>query len=140
MLRFDLPPIWSNAARLDALSTFIIVLSALAGFPYLLPLLIVQGLVRGFIGHARCPSHRLYASLLCRAGLGGKKENAGAKMFANKLLFVAASVASGLYFAGNGMWIVPVSVLAVFSFLEAAFAFCVACWVYAAWYRLRGQA
>ena len=85
MLRFDVPPVWSNAARLDGLTTF--TLSALAllfNWPFLLPILILQGLVRGFLGHYRCPSHRLYARWLERLQKGGHKENAGAKMFANK--------------------------------------------------------
>lgn len=139
MLRFDVPPIWSNVARLDAFTTFTISLIALLGFPYLVPVLIVQGLVRGFIGHYKCPSHRLYAVVLEKLKLAGKKENAGAKMFANKLLFIASSVATGLYLAGISMWTVPITVLVVFSFLEWAFSFCVACWAYTLWYQLRGQ-
>ncbi|MDP5240981.1 DUF4395 family protein [Uliginosibacterium sp. 31-16] len=139
MLRFDVPPVWSNAARLDGLTTFAICAAALLGFPYLVPVLMVQGLVRGFFGHSRCPSHRLYTALLQKLGAAGKKENAGAKMFANKLLFIASTVATGLYLAGSGMWVVPVSVLLVFSFLEAAASFCAACWAYTLWYQLRGQ-
>ena len=139
MLRFDVPPVWSNAARVDALLTFTISVLALAGFPWLVPLLIVTGLVRGIFGHHRCPSHRLYAALLQKLGLAGKKENAGAKMFANKLLLIASSVATALYLAGSGMWIVPMTVLTVFSFLEWAFSFCVACWAYALYHQLRGQ-
>lgn len=139
MLRFDVPPIWSNVARLDAFTTFAISLIALLGFPYLVPLLIVQGLIRGFFGHYKCPSHRLYAAALEKFKLAGKKENAGAKMFANKLLFIASSVATVLYLAGISMWVVPITVLVVFSFLEWAFSFCVACWAYTLWYQLRGQ-
>lgn len=137
MLRFDVPPVWSNAARIDALLTFLISGAALLGFPYLVPLLIVMGLVRGFFGHQRCPSHRLYAYVLARAGWGGKKENAGAKMFANKLLLIASSAATTLYLAGSGMWVVPIGALLMFSFLEFALSFCAACWVYTLWYRLR---
>ncbi|MEN3110260.1 DUF4395 family protein [Uliginosibacterium paludis] len=139
MLRFDLPPVLANAARADGLLTFLIAALALLNVVWLVPLLIVQGFVRGFIGHQRCPSHRLFALLLQKAGFAGKKENAGAKMFASKLLFIASSMASVLYFAGSGMWVVPVSVLLVFSFLEWAFSFCVACWARTAWYRLRSQ-
>ncbi|GAB2888295.1 hypothetical protein GCM10027046_15860 [Uliginosibacterium flavum] len=139
MLRFDIPPVWSNAARLDGLATFVICAAALLGFPYLVPLLIVQGLVRGFFGHYRCPSHRLYTVLLQKFGAAGKKENAGAKMFANKLLLIASSVATALYLTGSSMWIVPVSALLAFSFLEAVVSFCAACWAYSLWYQLRGQ-
>lgn len=140
MLRFDVPPIWSNAARLDALTTSLVCLLAIVlGTPYLLPLLMIHGLVRGFFGHTRCPSHRLYTHLLQKIGKAGHKENAGAKMFANKLLFIASSVGTILWLSGSGMWVVPASVLLVFSFLEAAFSFCAACWAYTLWYQLRGS-
>lgn len=140
MLRFDVPPVWSNAVRLDALATFLISAAALLGFPWLVPLLIVQGLVRGFLGHSRCPSHRFYTWLLQKYGVAGKKENAGAKMFANKLLLIASSIAVVLWSLGSGMWVVPMSVLLVFSFMEAAFSFCAACWAYTLWFQMRGQA
>lgn len=140
MLRFDVPPVWSNAARLDALSTFTICLLAIGlQWPFLLPLLIVQGLVRGFWGHGRCPSHRLYTLLLQKLSLAGLRENAGAKMFANKLLFIASSVATVLWISGSAMWQIPASVLLVFSFLEAAFSFCAACWAYTLYYRFKDQ-
>jgi Domain of unknown function (DUF4395) len=140
MLRFDVPPVWSNAARLDAATTFTLSLIALLLTPAVLPILIVQGFIRGFIGHQRCPGHRLYVYLLQKAGAAGKKENAGAKMFANKLLFIASTVATVLWLTGSSMWMVPTSVLVVFSFLEAAFSFCVACWAYTLWYQMRGNA
>ena len=138
MLRFDIPPVWSNAVRLDALTTFTVCAVALLGFPYLMPLLIVQGLVRGFFRHGLCPMHRVFAGLLQKLGAAGKQENAGAKMFANKLLFIASTVATILWLAGSSMWVVPTTVLLVFSFMEAAFSFCAACWAYTLWYRVRG--
>lgn len=140
MLRFDIPPIWSNAARLDAFTTFFVsILALLFGAPYIFPLLIIQGLVRGFFGHKHCPSHRLYTRILEKIGKAGHKENAGAKMFANKLLFIASSVASILWISGSGMWVVPASILLVFSFLETVFSFCVACWAYTLWYQFRNS-
>lgn len=68
--------------------------------------------------------------------IAGKKENAGAKMFANKLLFIAATVASVLFFMDIDLWRVPASILVVFSTLEWALSFCVACWSYGYWYKL----
>lgn len=138
MLRFDVPPVWANAARLDALTTFTLCALALVfKLPFLMPLLILHGLVRGFFGHGRCPSHRLYSRLLEKLQKTGIKENAGAKMFANKLLFIASTVATILWLVGSPMWMVPASVLLVFSFMEAAFSFCAACWAYTLWYQLR---
>lgn len=140
MLRFDIPPVWSNAARLDAVTTFLFCTLALVlEAPYLLLVLVVQGLVRGFIGHTRCPSHRIYSRLLEKMGQAGHRENAGAKMFANKLLCIASTMACGLWLYGSSMWTLPATALLVFSFLEAALSFCAACWVYTLWYRLRGS-
>jgi len=48
MLRFDIPPVNANVARFEAFITFAVCLVALLGFPYLLPILALMGLVRGF--------------------------------------------------------------------------------------------
>lgn len=135
MLRFDVPPVNANTVRLDAFLTFAFCLLALYGFPWLLPILAVMGFVRGFFGHYKCPSHRVFAMMMEKMEIAGRKENAGARMFANKLLFLAATVASVLYYTGNEFWTVPAMVLVVFSFFEWAFSFCAACWVYGAWYK-----
>jgi hypothetical protein len=136
VLRFDIPPVNANVARLEAFITFTFCLIALLGFPYLLPVLAVMGFIRGFFGHYKCPSHRLFTKIMTAMNIAGKKENAGAKMFANKLLFIAATVASVLFFMGIDLWRVPTSILVVFSTLEWAFSFCVACWSYGYWYKL----
>ena len=136
MLRFDIPPVSANVARLEAFITFSFCLIALLGFPYLLPVLALMGFIRGFFGHYKCPSHRLFTKIMTALNIAGKKENAGAKMFANKLLFIAATVASVLFFMDIDLWRVPSSILVVFSTLEWAFSFCVACWSYGYWYKL----
>ena len=136
MLRFDIPPVNANVARFEAFITFSFCLIALLGFPYLLPILAVMGFIRGFFGHYKCPSHRLFTKIMTHMNVAGKKENAGAKMFANKLLFIAATVASFLFFMDIDLWKVPTSILVVFSTLEWAFSFCVACWSYGYWYKL----
>ena len=66
---------------------------------------------------------------------GGKKENACTKEFASKILFLASTVSMVLYFSGSGLWVVPCAALIVFSFLEWALSFCVACWAYGFWYQ-----
>ena len=136
MLRFDIPPVSANVARLEAFITFSFCVIALLGFPYLLPVLALMGFIRGFFGHYKCPSHRLFTKIMTALNIAGKKENAGAKMFANKLLFIAATVASVLFFMDIDLWRVPTSILVVFSTLEWAFSFCVACWSYGYWYKL----
>ena len=135
MLRFDIPPVNANVARLEAFITFGFCAVALLGFPYLLPVLAAMGFIRGVFGHYKCPSHRLFTALMQRAGIAGKKENAGAKMFANKILFIASTSASVLFFMGNDFWKVPTIALIIFSTLEWALSFCAACWAYGFWYK-----
>jgi hypothetical protein len=135
MLRFDIPPVNANVARLEAFITFSFCLIALLGFPYLMPLLVVMGFIRGFFGPYKCPSHRLLTKMMLAMNIAGKKENAGAKMFANKILFVAATVACILFYSGNDLWKVPATALVIFSTLEWAFSFCAACWIYGFWYK-----
>jgi len=135
MLRFDLPPVWSNVTRWEAFINFLVCGAALLVSPWLMAILVVQGFIRGFLGHYKCPAHRLWVWLFEARGLGGKKENAGAKMFANKVLFVAASVSLVAYALGSGIWIVPCVALMVFTTLEWAFSYCAACSVYGLWYR-----
>jgi hypothetical protein len=135
MLRFDVPPVWSHVIRWEAFLNFVFCLLAMWISPWVMLVPAAQGLVRGFFGHARCPAHRLWKSIAEARGWGGKKENAGAKMFANKILFIASLAALGLAASGLEFWKVPVSLLLVFTFLEFAFAFCAACWVYGAWYK-----
>lgn len=140
MLRFDVPPVWSDATRADAVFTFVVSVAAIAlNQPWLMAILAVLGFVRGYFGHTRCPVHRFFSALLEARGLGGRKENAGAKMFAAKLLFLASAVSVALWLAGSALWKVPAGVLVAFSFAEWALSFCAGCWAYTLWYRLRGQ-
>ena len=136
MLRFDIPPVNANVARFEAFVTFSFCLIALLGYPYLMPILAVMGFIRGFFGHYKCPSHRLFTKIMTAMNIAGKKENAGAKMFANKILFVAATIASILFYNDISLWKVPATALVIFSTLEWLFSFCVACWAYGFWYKL----
>jgi hypothetical protein len=140
MLRFDLPQIPANVARTEAFVTFVVCLLALAAsWPWLMVLLAVQGFIRGVLGHMKCPAHRLWRHVLGRFQAAGKLEDAGAKMFANKILMAAATVSVVLWLSGSSLWMVPAAVLVVFSFLEWALSFCAACWAYGLWYRARGS-
>jgi hypothetical protein len=139
MLRFDVPPVHANVVRLEAFVTFALCLAALvSSFPWLLAVCLAQGFVRGFLAHGRDPLHRLWKRVLGSRGQAGRLENAGAKMFANKVLCFASAVALLLAAAGSPLWRVPSAALAVFSVMEWAFSFCAACWAYGAWYRMRG--
>lgn len=135
MLRFDVPQVWSNVIRWEAFMTFVLSIIALLGAPWVMLILVAQGFVRGFIGHHRCPAHLLWKKIAESRQWGGKKENAGAKMFANKILFLASTVSMVLFFSGSGLWVAPCAVLVVFSAMEWALSFCAACWAYGFWYQ-----
>lgn len=135
MLRFDVPQVWSNVTRWEAFITSTVCVLALAISPWLMLILVVQGFIRGFCGHKRCPAHLLWKRVAEAKQWGGKKENAGAKMFANKLLFIVSSIAVILFVSGSALWMVPTVALIVFSTLEWALSFCVACWAYGFWYQ-----
>ena len=135
MLRFDIPPVWSNVARWEAFVSFLISGIALLYSPWVMIILLAQGVIRGFMGPQKCPSHRLWNYIFEGLGWAGHKENAGAKMFANKVLALASTVTVIAYAVGSSMWQVPVTALLIFTSLEWAFSFCAACWAYGAWYR-----
>ena len=77
MLRFDIPPVFANVVRWEAFIVFALCLLALFVSPWFLAVLPLQGLVKGFIGHHKCPSHLLWKKLFVSMGWQGKKENAG---------------------------------------------------------------
>ena len=135
MLRFDLPPVRANVIRWEALITFAICCFSFFVFPWTMLILVVQGGVRGFLGHSKCPSHLLWKKIFEARQWAGKNENAGPKMFAAKLLFLASTVCVILLALGNPLWKVPCGILIVFSFMEWAFSICAACWVYGLWYK-----
>lgn len=138
MLRFDIAPVCSNAYRIQAAVTFVV--SALYLFTphgWIAALLAVGGLLRGFVSPHRCPSYRLFGRLTERMGLA-KPINAGAKMFADKLVAIAGSVMLISWALGSTIGSIPAAVLLVFAFIDLVSGFCAACWAYSLWYRLRG--
>lgn len=135
MLRFDLPRLPANVVRWEAFVTFALCVAAWLITPWLMVIPAVQGVIKGFFGHTKCPGHAMWSRLFTARGWQGKLEDAGAKMFAAKILAIASCVALVLLLSGSTLWRVPVGALIVFSTLEWALSFCAACWVYGAWYR-----
>lgn len=137
MLRFDLPPVCSNAYRLQALMTFTI--SAIYLFtPYQWPALLIAfgGLVRGLISPHRCPSYLLFSTLTKKLGWH-KPVNAGAKMFADKIAMVAGTLMVISWAQDASFGVIPATALLIFSFLDVTTGFCAACWAYAWWHSSR---
>jgi Domain of unknown function (DUF4395) len=135
MLRFDLPMVPAHVIRWEAFITCCLCLAALALTPWLLAVPALLGSVKGFVGHGKSPDHLLWRSLFTRLGWQGRMEDAGAKMFAAKVLALASTAGLALAASGSELWRVPATVLVLFSTLEWALGFCAGCWAYGLWYR-----
>jgi len=138
MLRFDIAPVCSNAYRFNAAVTLAV--SALYFFtPYkwVAIILAVGGLLRGFVSPHKCPSYKLFEAATAKMQLT-KKVNAGAKMFADKLVAIAGLVMVVTWLMGSNFGIYPAAILMVFAFIDLTSGFCAACWAYGLWYKVRG--
>lgn len=132
MLRFDIAPVCSNAYRIQAAVTLAV--SALYFFtPYkwVAVVLALGGLLRGFVSPHKCPSYLAFSGL-------AKPINAGAKMFADKLVAIAGSVMLASWLLGSDIGNIPAAVLMLFAAIDLVSGFCAACWAYGLWYKLRG--
>jgi hypothetical protein len=138
MLRFDIAPVCSNAYRLQAAVTLAISAAYLfTPYQWLAVVLLAGGLLRGFVSPHKCPSYRLFALIARKAGVA-KPVNAGAKMFADKLVAIAAGVMLLSWALGSAIGAIPAAVLLVFAFVDMTTGFCAACWAYGLWYKVRG--
>lgn len=140
MLRFDIAPVCSNAYRFQATMSFTIAaLYLFTPWKWVAFILAAGGFIRGFVSPHRCLSYKLFEKLT--AGMGWvKKVNAGAKMFADKVAFVAGTAMGVTWLLGSPVGSVPAMAILIFAFLDLATGFCAACWAYTAWYRMRGTA
>lgn len=140
MLRFDIKPVFSNVVRVEAIITSLVFILAIFNFWYLLPIIIFQSFIRGFLDPHKCFSHRIIEFILNKKNIAGKKENAGAKMFAQKLLFIASSISLFLILIESSLQIFPLTAILIFSTLEWSLNFCIACWAYSFFYKLKSIA
>lgn len=121
-----------RVARINALITVLLVASfILFKFWGALVFLAVDFVLRGFFD-SKC-------SLICITSkwivthfyLGGKVMNAGPKIFAAQVGLVLSVVSVTLFLSGfQIVGLIVASILGLFSFLESAFGYCVACKLY----------
>ncbi|CAM5338452.1 DUF4395 family protein [Thauera mechernichensis] len=138
MLRFDIAPVCSNAYRFQAAVTLAV--SAIYFFtPYqwVAIILALGGALRGFVSPHKCPSYLAFSALTRKLGMA-KPINAGAKMFADKLVAIAGTIMFVTWLMGSEIGLIPAAVLMVFAFIDLVSGFCAACWAYAMWYKVRG--
>lgn len=137
MLRFDIAPVCSNAYRLVATVSFLTAAIYLfTPYKWIAAVLVVGGLLRGFVSPHRCLSYKLFERLTAKLGWA-KNVNAGAKMFADKIAFVAGAVMLGTWLAGSTIGAIPAAAILVFAFVDLTTGFCAACWAYGLYYRMK---
>lgn len=140
MIRFDIAPVCSNAYRLQATMSFIIAaLYLFTPYKWVSIFLALGGTLRGFVSPHRCPSYMLFSSITKKLGKQ-KLVNAGAKMFADKIAAIAGTVMFVSWLLGSSIGNIPGYAILVFAFIDATTAFCVACWAYSAWYKMKAPA
>ncbi|HEX6735608.1 MAG TPA: DUF4395 family protein [Azonexus sp.] len=139
MLRFDIAPVCANAYRLQAAMSFTIAaLYLFTPYRWVAVLLVLGGFLRGFVSPHKCLSYRLFAAVTRRLGLA-RTQNAGSKMFADKVAFVAGAVMVGSWLLGSEIGMVPATAILIFALLDLVTGFCAACWAYGLWYRIRAS-
>lgn len=137
MLRFDIAPVCSNAYRLQATMSFAIAaLYLFTPYQWVSILLALGGFLRGFVSPHKCLSYLAFAGVTGKLGIA-KLQNAGSKMFADKIAGIAGTAMFVTWLLGSGVGVVPAYAILIFAFIDLATGFCAACWAYGAWYKLR---
>lgn len=137
MLRFDIPPICASAYRFQAAMSFsIAALYLFTPFKWLAFLLAFGGLLRGFVSPHKCLSYRIFSGLSAKLGIP-KMQNAGSKMFADKVAAIAGLVMGISWLLDSSFGMVPATAILIFALIDLVSGFCAACWAYTLWYKLR---
>lgn len=138
MLRFDIAPVCSNAYRFQAAMSFAIAaLYLFTPYKWVSLLLAFGGFLRGFVSPHRCLSYRLFSTLTGKLGLA-KTQNAGSKMFADKIAGIAGLAMFVTWLNGSEIGLIPAIAILIFAFIDLVSGFCAACWAYTLWYRVKG--
>ena len=137
MLRFDIAPVCANAYRFQAFMSFsIAALYLFTPYQWVAVFLAAGGLLRGFISPHKCLSYKLFAQLTGKLGIQ-KLQNAGSKMFADKIAGIAGTAMLVSWLLGAEVGVIPATAILIFAFIDLATGFCAACWAYAAYYKMK---
>lgn len=128
----SLKQINENLSRLNATFTVIMsVLFVLTSSPVFVLVLTADFILRNLLEGRFNPVIRLNKYIIQVVHLPRHMINAGPKIFAARLGLMLSLLGSFFLFTGNPqVSVILVGVLALFSFMEAAFNFCVACKLY----------
>jgi hypothetical protein len=137
MLRFDIAPVCSNAYRFQAAMSFsIAAIYLLTPYKWVAILLAVGGFLRGFVSPHKCLSYKLFAATTSKLGIS-KMQNAGSKMFADKIACIAGLAMTITWLTGSDIGAIPATAILIFAFIDLVTGFCAACWAYAAYYKVK---
>jgi hypothetical protein len=137
MLRFDIAPVCSNAYRFQAAMSFAIgALYLFTPYQWVSILLAFGGLMRGFVSPHKCMSYKLFAGITQKLGMP-KMQNAGSKMFADKIAGIAGTAMFVTWLLGSGVGVIPATAILIFAFIDLVTGFCAACWAYGAYYKFK---
>ena len=137
MLRFDIAPICSSAYRFQAAMSFAIAaLYLFTPYKWVSLLLAFGGLLRGFVSPHKCASYKLFSRLTDKLGVA-KMQNAGSKMFADKVVAIAGAVMVVSWMLDSGIGMIPATAILIFALIDLLTGFCAACWAYGLWYRFK---
>ncbi len=118
-----------NLSRLNASFTVLMsVLFLVTGSPVFVLVLSVDFLLRNILEGRLNPVILFNKYIIEKADIQKNMINAGPKIFAARVgLFLSVLGTIFLFFGNSEVSVIFISVLALFSFMEAAFNFCVAC-------------
>lgn len=121
-----------NISRLNGVFTFLLIASYfISGTPVLLIILLIDFVLRNIYEGKMSPSVRLNSFIVQVADIPVHLINAGPKIFAARVgLIFSLTVVFLFYFGSPSAAIIPLIILGIFSFMEAAFNYCVACKLY----------
>jgi hypothetical protein len=137
MLRFDIAQVCSNAYRFQATMSFAIAAIYLfTPYKWVSILLAVGGFIRGFVSPHKCMSYKLFAGVTGKLGIA-KMQNAGSKMFADKIAAIAGTAMFVTWLLGSSIGMIPAWAILIFAFIDLATGFCAACWAYSAYYKVK---
>ena len=137
MLRFDIAPVCANAYRFQAAMSFsIAAIYLFTPYQWVSALLAFGGLLRGFVSPHKCLSYKLFAALTQKMGMA-KMQNAGSKMFADKIAGIAGTAMFVTWLMGSSIGAIPAWAILIFAFIDLTTGFCAACWAYGAYYKFK---
>src|SRR5512142_1225822 len=114
--------------RMNALFTFASALIYLCTpFKWIMALLMIETASRGFSNPQKSPIYLLSSAVLRGFGVEPRMINAGPKRFTDKLVALAALNMLAMAYAAPVMGMAIASIIAVLSFVDMVFDYCVGC-------------